>query len=88
MWRALGGAGLVGVVVGMMIVGRSGHVAGDPVSSGSDTTPPLGSQNPDFHEPGTTYDLGPGAIPYDKQPADEQLNIDRVHDTREHERIR
>jgi hypothetical protein len=48
-------------------------VVGDP-------PPENAGELPVEHEPGTPYDLGPHAIPYEEQPADEQANIDRVHE--------
>jgi hypothetical protein len=75
-WKMLGRAGLASVLVAMCIVGRSDKVAGDPVDS---SAPAPG----DPHVPGTLYDLGPGAILYERQSAEEQDNIDRVAATLE-----
>jgi len=81
-WKMLGGAGLASVLVAMCIVGRSDSVAGNPVEPlpGSNAPPPVSG---DPHEPGTLYDLGPGAIPYGQQSAEEKNNIDRVGATLE-----
>jgi hypothetical protein len=71
-WKLLGMAGLAGGLF-VFVIGRSSPVAGDPVDEPQAEGPPIG-----LHEIGELYDLGPNAIPYEKQPTEEQDNIDRV----------
>jgi hypothetical protein len=69
-WKILGGAGLAGILAGLIVVGRSPVALGDTAAT---TTPP--------NDPFSPPPPGPGTIPYDQLSPAGQADIDQIQQT-------
>jgi len=80
-WKVLGGASITSVLVGTLILGRSGAVQGDttsdPATPAVQPEPGLGLYPP----PNAAYSLGPDTIPYDQLSAADKAAVDVIQET-------
>jgi len=72
---------VVAGAVGLLLIARSGDVAGDPSLPDEPAAAP--DPNTGDPDPSVQYELGPGKILYEEQTSEEQANLDRMAEVTE-----